>query len=180
MRFPSADDAALAAANEIGWQNRARGPQRGVEWSFNIFRDALGYYPGGFYTDRDPSYVTVKVSAGAIASGHNHTLDGMVRDSGPRDASSHDELSEWDLGRQGILQAQEAAGRFLPHYLVTPSGQLRVWEWKKSERHWAVRAVAEDRRGPRDRGRPDARVAEDTDGSSVPIELEGRSDPTGQ
>lgn len=148
MRFPTADDAALAAAGEIGWQNRGRGPQRAVEWSFNIFRDGLGYYPGGFYTDRDPSYVTVKVRAGAIASGHNHTLHTMERDSGPRDLGSHDELSEWDLGRRGILQAQERAGRFLPHYLVTPSGRLRVWEWKRSERRWVVRDVAEDRHGP--------------------------------
>ncbi len=141
MRFATMDGAALAAAEEI--RRRIRNGTRPVEWSFNIFRDGDGYFLGAFSTDHRPFSVSVRIEGAAVAAGHNHTRSSEldVCSATPEGCPYPDTLSKWDRGKNGVLRVPERAQRFLPHYLVTPSRRLRVWEWQGPERRWAPRWV---------------------------------------
>ena len=147
-RFESMDAAAVAAALEIELRNTLkRRTVDAVEWSFNIFRDPEGYYPETYHTDNDPNRVTLRILPAAVASGHNHTNDAVntvlcIRR--PRECRRDDELSKGDLSEHGVLKALERAGRPLPHYLLTPAGKVKVWEWLARESRWEVRKIRPD------------------------------------
>ncbi len=149
-RFESMDAAAVAAALEIELRNTLRRRTvDAVEWSFNIFRDPEGYYPETYHTDNDPNRVTLRILPAAVASGHNHTNDAgntVLCIRRPRECWRGDELSKGDLGEHGVLRALERAGRPLPHYLLTPTGKVKVWEWSAGESRWEVREVRPDGR----------------------------------
>ena len=132
-RHPSLDAAARAAAREIKRMNRQL-PEPPVEWAFNLFRDERGYFPGNFHTDRRTDQVTLHVERAALAAGHSHT-----RKPGGRALEVF--LSPWDRGPNGVLAALERSGRPLPHYLVTPVGSIRVWEWSGEPERWIVRKL---------------------------------------
>ncbi len=105
-----------------------------MEWGFNLFRDERGYFADNFHTDYEEDHVRLRIRADAIAAGHNHTIP-MYR----AEPALYDQLSRGDLGPNGVL-LRTLLGR-LPHYLVTPSGRVRVWEWQGPERRWAPRWV---------------------------------------
>lgn len=144
VRYASLDQAALAAAFEIRCRNGpARRTLRPVEWAFNLFRDEGGYYAGAFHTDHQDLWVTIRVRKDAVASGHSHVGHAQsepVCSKASSGCGGGEGLSAWDRSEEGILAAQQRAGRRLPHYLVTPTGRVRVWEW--SEQRWRSREVS--------------------------------------
>ncbi len=103
-----------------------------VEWGFNLFRDERGYFPGNFHTDRQVAQVTLNIKRDALAAGHSHTSGG------PRLGAW---LSPWDRSPDGVLAVLERSGRPLPHYLVTPFGGLKVWEWSAEPSRWIARTL---------------------------------------
>ncbi len=145
-RFATRDAAAAAAAEEIERRNgHYKQTVFPIEWSFNIFRDAGGYYPGDFHTDDQPLSVSIRIHPTAVASGHSHiprSARYQVCSRRGGNCSDPRELSKWDLGERGVLRAQERAGRLLPHYLAAPWGRLGVWEWHGPPERWVARVVA--------------------------------------
>ena len=139
FRFETADAAAYAAGRYIRRLNGLHPSAEASEWSFNIFRDERGFYPDHFHTDREAVSVSYVIDPAAVASGHNHTNYRACF--GPRRSRCTDgeTLSTWDRSEWGVLRAQERAGLFIPHYLVTPTGRVRVWEWDAGREEWRER-----------------------------------------
>jgi hypothetical protein len=138
-RFGTMDAAANSAVQTIEARNarRVRGHFEPVEWSFNVCRDGEGFYPCSYHTDNRWNEVRVTILRDSVASGHTHTPAWC----GPVQRCRKGQSSQHDEGPEGILRAMQSAGRLLPHYLRTESGQVFVWEWSAEREGWVERAV---------------------------------------
>lgn len=146
LRFERMDDAAAFAVEQIeAWTSLGR-TLRPVEWAFELCGDDGGFYVCGYHTDFSWNEVRLTVQRDAAATGHTHTPSACGATVGQRPFSSGcrtrgGRFSQSDEGPEGVLRALQQANRLLPHYLLTSSGDLVVWEWSREQRAWVEREV---------------------------------------